>query len=112
LDDDDELPEQPEEGESQLASELGDDGLRAIDEALRQHTRGTWLEVARVVHEAMEAGGFGFSEDGPIDLHVRRMLVLVHSGVLEAQGNVRKPRRSEVRQPAGPSPAEPLPAPK
>jgi hypothetical protein len=89
LDDDDELPDQPEEGESQLVAELGDDGLRAIDEALRRYTRGTWLKVARVVADAMEAGGFATSEDGPIDLHVRRVVALVDAGMIEAQGDVR-----------------------
>jgi hypothetical protein len=109
LDDDDELPDQPEEGESQLVAELGDDGLRAIDEALRQCTRGSWLKVARVVGDAMAAGGFATSEDGPIDLHVRRMVALVGSGVIEAQGDVRRPRWSEVRQPTDASRSDPPP---
>lgn len=111
MDDDDELPDQPEDAESKLVTELGDDGLRAIDEALLRYTRGTWLKVARVVADAMEAGGFATSEDAPIDLHVRRMMALVDSGVIEAQGDVRRPRWSEVRQPTSTSRAEPPPTP-
>ena len=111
LDDDDELPDQPEEAESKLVAELGDDGLRAIDEALLRYTRGTWHKVARVVADAMEAGGFATSEDAPIDLHVRRMVGLVDSGVIEAQGDVCRPRWSEVRQPASSPRAEPPPTP-
>lgn len=107
LDDDGELPDQPEEEESRLAAELGHDGLQAVDEALRQHTKGSWMKVARVVADAMNAGGFGLSEDGPVDLHVRRMIGLVDSGVIEAQGNVRRPRWSEVRNATDALRAEP-----
>jgi len=60
VDDDDELGAQPDEGESRLAARLGNDGLRAIDAALRQHTRGSWLKVARVIVDALEAGGLKF----------------------------------------------------
>ena len=97
LDDDDELPRSPAVGEATLTAQLGADGLRAIDAALQRYTRGPWLKAARVVSEAVAAGGFSLGDDSHIELHVRRLIVLVDSGVLEGQGNLRKPRRSEVR---------------
>ena len=95
LDDEDELPSLPEEAEATLAAQLGAEGLRAIDEALSQHARRGWLKAARVVADALKAGGFPISGDAYIDLHVRRLITLVHSGVMEAQGNLRRPRWSE-----------------
>jgi hypothetical protein len=97
LDDDDELPAQPDEGEAKLSIGLGDSGLLAIDEAIRKSARGTWLKVARIVGDALESGGFKISDDVAIDLHVRRVISLVDSGALEAKGNLRRPRWSEVR---------------
>jgi hypothetical protein len=97
LDDDDELPAQPEEAEAKLSIELGDSGLLAIDEAIRKSARSSWLKVARVVFDALTAGGFKTSDDAHIDVHVRRVISLVDSGALEAKGNLRRPRRSEVR---------------
>ena len=98
LDDDDELPESPEPGEVVLAARLGLNGLQAIDAALVGHARSTWLKVARVVHEALDSGCFAV-EDDTVDLHVRRVVSLVASGKLESQGNLRRPRWSEVRLP-------------
>jgi hypothetical protein len=97
LDDNDELPLVPDEAEAELASRLGEDGVRAIEEALVSHARAHWLKVARVVIDALKAGGFPVAEDGPIQLHVRRVIALVDSEKLEAQGNLRRPRWSEVR---------------
>lgn len=111
VDDDDELPHQPEEDESRLAAKLGNDGLRAVDAALRQHTRRSWLKVARVIADALEAGGFPLSEEGALDLHLRRLIGLVDSGLIEAQGNLLRPRWSEVRLPTNASRAAPPPRP-
>jgi hypothetical protein len=97
LDDDDELPPSPAEGETTLTAQLGAGGLRAIDATLQRHTRQSWLKVARVVADALEAGGFSLGDDSHIEIHVRRLIGLVHSRVLEGRGNLRKPRRSEVR---------------
>jgi hypothetical protein len=97
LDDDDELPLTPTEGERTLAAQLGSEGLRAIDAALQRQTRTSWLKVARVVSDALSAGRFPLGDDAHIELHVRRLMALVESGALEAQGNVRRPRWSEVR---------------
>jgi hypothetical protein len=98
LDDDDELPQDPKPGEVTLASDLGPDGLKSIDAALATNARSVWLKVARVVHDALMAGGFSISE-AVVDLHVRRVAKLVQKGVLEAQGNLRRPRFSEIRVP-------------
>jgi hypothetical protein len=70
--DDGELPVQPEQDESKLAAQLGDDGLRAVDAALQQQTRPRWLKVARVIADALEAGGFDPSVAGAVDLHGMR----------------------------------------
>jgi hypothetical protein len=107
LDDDGELSVQPEEDESRLAAKLGDDGLRAVDAALQQHTRARWLKVARVLSDALEAGGFDPSAEGAVDLHLRRLMGLVDSGLIEAQGNLRRPRWSEVRLSTDVSRSEP-----
>jgi hypothetical protein len=100
LDDDDELPLTPAQGETTLAAQLGADGLRAIDATLQQQARRSWLKVARVVSDALRAGGFPPDDDDHIALHVRRLMGLVESGALEGQGNVRRPRWSEVRLPS------------
>jgi hypothetical protein len=105
--DDDALPLQPEEDESRLAAKLGDDGLQEIDAALQQHTRARWLKVARVIADALEAGGFDPSAEGAADLHLRRLIGLVDSGLIEAQGNLRRPRWSEVRLPRNVPRSEP-----
>jgi hypothetical protein len=97
LDDDDELPLLPDEAEARLETGLDEEGVRAIDEALRRHARRGWLKVARVVIDALVAGGFGSSDEVSVRLHVRRVIFLVDSGVFEAQGNLRRPRWSEVR---------------
>lgn len=96
LDDEDELPASPEEGEQALIVELGAEGLRNIDEAIVVSSKENWLKVARVVADAIEAGGFGYS-DATVDLHTRRVIELVLSGTLESKGNLKKPRFSEVR---------------
>ena len=99
LDDDDELPAVPDQGETQLAAQLGPDGLRSVDATLRRQAKRSWLKVSGVVSDAMSAGGFPLSDDSRIALHVRRVIRLVDSGELEARGNLRRPRSSEVRLP-------------
>jgi hypothetical protein len=97
LDDDDELPFAPDLAEATLAARLGADGLRAIDDTLRQHARVGWLKGARVIADALKAGGFPISEQAHLQLHARRLITLVESGLLEAKGNLHRPRWSEVR---------------
>ncbi len=97
LDDDDELPESPHEEEAALAARLGAQGLAVIDQTLVRFTRTFWFKSARVVADAVQAGGFPVLDDAYVDLHVRRLVDLVRTGQLEAQGDLRKPRFSEVR---------------
>ncbi len=101
LDDNDQLPTVPDEVETKAATQLGADGLRAIDDALGKCAQRRWLKVARVVADALRAGGFPVSDDAYVCLHARRVISLVDSGVLEAKGDLRRPRWSEVRRPAG-----------
>ncbi len=97
--DDWELPVLAGESEAALAESLGPAGLRSIDNALTKATQPRWLKVVRVVSDAMKAGGY-VTGDACFDLHVRRVIVLVELGALEAQGNLRRPRFSEVRLPS------------
>ncbi len=98
LDDDGELPASPEPSEATLSVQLGEQGLRAVDAALVSHARPSWLKVARVVHHALKSGRFQIQDD-VVNLHVRRVAELVKAGLLDAQGNLRHPRFSEVRLP-------------
>jgi hypothetical protein len=97
VEDQDELSAQPDEAQARLARELGEAGVRAIDDAIRRSTKQRWQKVARVVSKALEAGRFETDDDALFDLHVRRVISLVDAGILEAQGNLRRPRWSEVR---------------
>lgn len=100
LDNDDQLPDSPTEAETLLAESLGAAGLLAIDEAIVNAARTRWLKVARVVVDAIRAAGFS-TEEAHVQLHVRRTIGLVSAGRLDVQGNVHRPRFSEVRLPTG-----------
>jgi hypothetical protein len=93
------LPPVAREGERTLAESLGPAGLRSIDDEIAKATQPRWLKVARVVSDAMKAGGYQ-GDGSEFELHVRRVIVLVSSGNLESKGNLRRPRFSEVRLPA------------
>jgi hypothetical protein len=97
LDDDDELPAQPTSAEQALEVGMGSSGLTAIDEALIRHATNRWSKVARVVSDALKYGGHDPWDEATLHLYVRRVIHLVESGVLESQGNLRKPRWSEIR---------------
>ena len=71
----------------------------AVDEMLKKRTRPRWLKVARVVADGLEASGIPVSNDAYVALYVRRVVALVAAGIFEAQGNLRRPSRSEVRLP-------------
>jgi hypothetical protein len=97
--DDWKLPALASDGERLLAESLGPAGLESIDHAIAKATPQLFSKVARVVSDAMKAGGYS-DEESAFELHVRRVIVLVEAGALEAQGNLRRPRFSEVRLPA------------
>jgi hypothetical protein len=100
LDDEDRLSDWPNEAETLLAASLGTAGLLAIDQAIVNAAQTRWLKVARVVVDAIMAAGFSM-EEAQVQLHVRRTIALVSAGRLDAQGDVHRPRFSEVRLPAG-----------
>jgi hypothetical protein len=97
LDDDDEVP--PSDDEQALATQLGPAGLKAIDRTLLSQAAPQRLKVARILYDAFQAGHFSPHDDAAAKLHARRVLSLVESGYLEAQGNLRRPRFSEIRLP-------------
>lgn len=99
FDDWDELSAAPDEEETTLAMELGAASLDTIDTTLLKHAHHRWRKAARVVLDAVEAGGFPLSDEARVRVHVRRLIVLADAGALEAKGNLRKPRWSEVRLP-------------
>jgi hypothetical protein len=74
--------------------------LRALDEALCAHAERRWLKVAMVIARALRAAGLDAFGSGCVHLRARRVIALVESGALEAKGNLRRPRWSEVRLPA------------
>lgn len=97
-DDEDQVTPVPTAGEAALVASLGRAGLAAIDAAILKATRPRWLKVARVVVDAVKAGGFA-TDDDAVQLHVRRVVALVDAAKLAAQGNLLRPRFSEVRLP-------------
>ncbi|MDR1849448.1 MAG: DUF3658 domain-containing protein [Zoogloeaceae bacterium] len=95
-----ELPDLPGEEEQALALELGAEGLNRIDEAIMSSAKAYWQKVARVIHDAIKAGNFScWDAEAVGHLHTRRVMELVASGALEAQGYLGRPRFSEVRIP-------------
>ncbi len=69
-----------------------------LDAAILSHARERWLKVARVAAETMEERGLGPSDES-LDIVVARVRALVARGRLVAQGNLTRPRFSEVRLP-------------
>jgi hypothetical protein len=100
LDNDDRLPASPTTEEAALTDALGPVGVASVDEALVGAAQRRWSKVARIVVDAIKAGGFATDEE-QVQLHIRRIIALVEAGRLEAQGNLRRPRFSEVRLPEG-----------
>jgi len=98
LDDGDQLPEVATDAEKALALSLGKNGCSAIDDAILASSRSHWLKVARVVFDAIDVLGQR-ADDSMIQLCVRRVIGLVNKGLLAAQGNLYRPRFSEVRLP-------------
>lgn len=95
LDDDDELPEQPDEQEKELAERLGSSGLAAIDATLLACTGKVQHKVARIIARALDAGGFP-PADNYIAVHARRLIDIANGGAVVIFGNPRRPRWSEV----------------
>jgi hypothetical protein len=98
IDNDDELPSEPQEEEARFSAEVGAESVGAIGAALTA-TRDLWLKAARIIHDAVTFHGYACS-DGSVDFDARRLLVLVGAGLLEGRDNPCKPRYIEVRLPA------------
>jgi hypothetical protein len=75
---------------------LSQDDLRAIDRAILSSSGESWRKVALVVAVAMDAYPDLYF-DIPDVFYSQRVRELVSSGHLEAQGNLRRMRFSEVR---------------
>ena len=96
--DEEKLPPFPDEEEQALVTKLGPEGLKRIDETIVRSVVSNHRKVARVIFDAMKAGEFTFS-DALVYIYTRRIIEMVASGRLEAQGNLTKPRFSEIRIP-------------
>ena len=96
LDDDEELPASPSLEEVTLTAELGPEAIKQVDDSLCRNAGRTWQKVAMLVVDSLRDGSFPAS-NAHVALLVRRVIALVESGALESKGNLRKPRRSEVR---------------
>jgi len=94
----DPLPTSPSPAEAALAGRLGPEGIRAIDEAILGASATRFLKVARIVVDSLEALGSSWEDEPCVHLHVRRVIALTDTGRLEGQGNLFKPRWSEVRR--------------
>jgi len=67
----------------------------AIDEALIAECGERWRKVAMVL--ALAARNLGWESNDEFDRLAKRLEALVANGQLEAQGNLSRWRRSEVR---------------
>lgn len=93
------LTEFPNDEESALAKNLGDDGLAAVDAALIKHVIDRYLKAARVIWNALEFGGHSPNDKIRIRLYARQLIALAVAGRVVAQGDLHMPRFSEVRLP-------------
>lgn len=99
-DNDAELAEEPGAAEIGFEGGLSEHEIAAIDERLLRYSSSTRYKVAQVISDALADGGFDSWQDGCVEFHARRVLALVSAGRLEAFGNPRQPRFSEVRLPS------------
>ncbi len=86
LDDHDELPELPDELETDLAERLGSGGLATIDATLLACTDKVQHKVARIIARALDAGGYP-PADEYIAVQARRLIGLANSRVVTVFGN-------------------------
>jgi hypothetical protein len=98
IDDEARLPPQPTAAEHALDAKLGADGLAKIDTSVLAVVPSAWRKVARVIVETIERSKLSMNDDGVVDLVARRIVWLVVEHELEPQGDLRKPRFSEVRR--------------
>lgn len=94
----DPLPAFPSPAETALADRLGPEGIREIDEAILHASAARFLKVARIVIDSLDAVGSSWRDEPTVHLHVRRVIALAKAGRLESQGDLHRPRWSEVRR--------------
>ena len=73
-------------------------GVEELDAAILSHARPQWRKVAMIAGRTLQELGVAPSND-QLDVVVARIRDLVARGRLAAQGNLSRPRFSEVRLP-------------
>ncbi|MGA2495748.1 MAG: DUF3658 domain-containing protein [Roseiarcus sp.] len=73
-------------------------GVDELDATILSHARQRWLKVAMVAAQTMQERRLGLSDE-QFDIVVARVRDLVAQGRLVSQGNLGRPRFSEVRLP-------------
>jgi len=71
-----------------------------LDATILSCAREHWLKVAMVASRTTQDCGLGLSDE-QVDIVVARVRALVARGRLVAQGDLSRPRYSEVRRPGG-----------
>jgi aryl-alcohol dehydrogenase-like predicted oxidoreductase len=82
--------------EAGLVAALSPMQIDAVDEALRHDATPRWTKVARILANFLRERP-GIPDDLPREFIWERLRRLVEQGELEAQGNLRFARASEVR---------------
>jgi hypothetical protein len=71
-----------------------------IDEAILAAAQRYWRKVAMIIAKTAETDGIGVADDEEgHEIIASRIEALVQEGRLTAQGNLKRPRHSEVRLP-------------
>jgi len=71
-----------------------------IDQVILEVAEPRWQKVAMVMAKTMRTDGVGVADDEQgYEVIACRIRALVEAGHLEAQGDLERPRCSEVRQP-------------
>lgn len=92
------LPDEPDIEEATLTEILGSEALARADATLMKSIRPRWQKAAMVIGIAMDADNRR-ATDELVCVYLRRLLTLADAGAIEAAGNLRRPRFSEVRLP-------------
>ncbi len=96
MDNEDDLSAPLDDEEIDAIAALSDADIAAIDHAILSHLSGHWKKTAFVVAQAMY-----FYPDKydaiPDVFYGRRVLALATEGLIDAQGNLRNMRVSEIR---------------
>ena len=85
--------------ETATVNALTPEEIAEIDDALLGATSSNWSKVAMVLTKQMKSQP-GVPDDVPLEFYWNRLCNLVARGVLDAQGNLRRARFSEVRRAA------------